>query len=487
MLELPKYLPRPVSPLPDEYPASYVARLAWANGFENFAEFASILGLEKDLRHNLSKEANDLLTEKTNCCLEPLKRFSITSGVIIPFGDGLVRRAQVKGVGLRYCSQCLEEDNPSGRYIRGQWQWRVITHCPRHGCRLDLDLRDPRRLTTFNGLACSLSGQLDAGHECDRYFYGRLSQPADASFLDSLPAYVAAEFCVLLGKCLQMQEKRLLTACDEEETELRRGFRIASGGRNAIWSFLSQHVEKVSRRIPHPSLIYSPFLRWWAANKHNPDAIPVMQLIQSHAVDHVAVGPGENIAWPVAERVVHSVKSASREYRLPASKVRMILAPNYPNGVLPHFFKKAEIEALLVKSPGPDKAAELVDLKTARRRLGVSVATMKELVDTGLISRQETANTRSWRSRKRSWVKTTDLEQFLFDNVSVDQLAASFQMTRSAILESLTKRGVRPILPSRFRSTPFVRRADMDALSGLSVRIPRLSTALFGAARSAPT
>ncbi len=156
-----------------------------------------------------------------------------------------------------------------------------------------------------------------APNEADVYFRRRLIEPAGTSFLDSMPAYVAAEFCSVLGEF-----ERTVGSVDRLQRiggvfgspQLRRaGFAIAKDGREAVNEFLTDYVARMSRHFDLPRMYYAAARRWWNQNLHNPDYHPVMRKIQDHAEENTPLDRGDIFFWPVLRRNIHTLDSAAEE------------------------------------------------------------------------------------------------------------------------------------------------------------------------------
>lgn len=453
----------------DEVPVSYLARLSWTNGFEDVRQFVRVVGIDGDVRRFSERDAN-MLSEKTGHCLDRLRRYTVASFVFISFGESIVRRTQLNNKGIRFCAECLQDARKDGSalHIRGPWQWQLITHCPIHGATLSVGLQDPRRLSSFDSLlradAATIPSSNPYPRASDQYFYDRLSRPPGSAFLDAFPVYLAADLCVLLGRCLHMQEMKENGIRRYTEREFQRGFDIAHKGESNVWSFLAEHVRVVCKRVTHPRLIYSPFLTWWSSNKGDPRAASVMSFIQRHAEAHVALEPGDAFVWPVVERRYHTIKSASQEYELSELEVREVLTRAFGEKDEPPFFDRLEFERSLAKPSASQKRAsanEILSLDAARRKLGMTSTTMLSLMTSKLISTVALKHMSLWKGRTRRGIRMRELNRFSREYVSLDQLAAQHQINRAEMRDKLRKSGIEPVIPTRSSMALLFRRRDL--------------------------
>lgn len=291
-------LPLSVQPIEDEIPASYFMRLIWENGFQSLNEFRRITG------HNIrwdrdARRRNFLLpafwdTSQFKCP----SRFSVALSPIVEFGASRVKRSQLQFAGIRFCPLCLLQSDAQRQatppYIQGAWQWRLISNCSEHGCQLfstEKGYRGVESLKQLGELGRALAST-SAPAEVDRYLMNRLiGKPTRSSFLDRLPAYVAAEFCSLLGYFKESTQRgSLIEVLNPGYLDLsarEAGFAVAVRGRKATEQFLTERVTAASHKTAINERAYSPFSTWHFANHGNPDYSNAFDLVREHAREHI--------------------------------------------------------------------------------------------------------------------------------------------------------------------------------------------------------
>lgn len=364
---------------------SFLPRLAWSNGFETASQLCSILGIARTSSNHFSPSMIDRIARLSGVAAEDLQRFSIPAGSVIKFGSSVVKRSQLQTTGLRYCPVCLADDGQrSEMYTRGIWQWRMIAHCPTHGCRLHIDKRGPFDLTSFKPFAKADVAKADTTIDSDTYFANRLVDPSDSGYLDQFPAYVAAEFCTLVGhfkNSLDTSSSKSRIPDGYENADLReKGFQIARNGESAVADLLSAYVSENGKRVKVPLDLYSPALGWAAVNKYEDAYTPLLRVFQKHAEDSIPLEPGSTFIWPITTRKVFTLASASREYGLSEARIKRSLENSFATGQVPRFIKREDCHAVLLE------AASYVTTSEAAIAMGCTMAVCDDFIKAGVIS-----------------------------------------------------------------------------------------------------
>jgi hypothetical protein len=368
-------LPRAIVPFEAEDIESIACRLAWANGFPCANDMLPVyeLVVGKSLKA-MSQSMFSKLASLSEISEQELTRFWVRPGVIIPFGESLVKRKQINAKVVRYCPLCLIADRKSEnvrrggkQHIRGYWNWSMIDGCHIHGVALSSTAREPGSLPSFDRLLDrTYPEEAREPDEADIYFTRRLTKPRGSTFLDGMHAYIAAELCCVLGefhRTLKSEDRSRPLGGMFRSSDLRReGYAVAKHGSDAINELLSDHIRKMSTRFDQPRIFYSPARRWWNQNLHNTDYHPIMRLIQNHAEENTPLDRGDIFFWPVLRRKIHTVDTASSEYKLSVDRVRKILSSSMSEEI-PRFFRKTDVHRLLMDSRawlGSEQVAKLL-------------------------------------------------------------------------------------------------------------------------------
>lgn len=382
----------------DETPESLMARTARANSFYSLSEFCEFTGTSRSGIAKMGVGEQQQVANWTGVPKDDLVKFADKSGRVVEFGYGLVRKSQLRDTSRRYCPHCFAgdievgSDEPHARiYMRASWRWSMITNCPEHGVPLrqlpddfdTVDLRDYAiRLPPNVGL--------NALSDSDGFFANRLLGHTGETYLDKLQLYVAAELCAVLGALNQMVvngkiSDRVPGGMTDPE-RLASGYRIACGGREAIWEFLTGYVVKMVGKASKYPMVYSLPLRWLRDEEPDGDFYAIRQLFQDHAESHLPLEPGETFLTVVTTRRVHTVYSAAKEYGLPEARIRdVLLNQSDRRGVIATFgsrnivFGKEETHPLLTTA-----AAQLTTTQAAEH-LGCAMMQMEALLEGGYL------------------------------------------------------------------------------------------------------
>lgn len=406
----------------DETPESLMARTTRANGFYSLAEFCGFTGVPRTAIAAMDADHTQQIADWTGVEIVDLGKFASRSEKIVEFGSASVRKTQLRATGRRYCPHCFAldlercSDQPNARiYMRATWRFNMISDCPEHHVPLR-DLPDDFDLLDLRDFAAAQEpdfGGFDPSPH-SKYFAGRLLGRVSGAYLDSLPVYVAAELCAVLGA---LQQKMIDNKISEHvplgmaNSEcLASGYSIASMGRGVIWEFLTSYVVKVVGRATKYPMVFSLPLRWLRDELPDGDFGPVRELFQEHAESHLPLEAGDVFLEQVPRRRVHTAYSAAKEYGLPEGRIRDILI-NQDNGnsVIATFkgrsilFRRDDAHPLL------ESASLQITTKEAAERLGCAMTQMEALLSSGLLqfSRNGASSGRVYR-----WVPIEEVQKF---------------------------------------------------------------------------
>ncbi|MGO4175921.1 transposase [Bosea sp. TAF32] len=246
---------------------------------------------------------------------------------------------------LHVCPACIQEDINSSdlppaasAYCRSQWLLDAIRICPDH--RLELPAL---RLVGKHGehdFTDRIAPYLDAPgalprrhvpqeYRFQRYLLDRLDKKgANAGILDSLEFHVAARLCEILGLTLLFGKARKLETISHTDWlnagELGFGYASEAGGFQSALLELQRRFEPTSKDGAYA--VYGRFFQWLAIGRGDACFTPVRDLLREHIVASMPIGAGEVLLGEVVkERKVHSIRSASVEFRIPPKQLRPIL------------------------------------------------------------------------------------------------------------------------------------------------------------------
>ncbi|SCY59053.1 TniQ family protein [Rhizobium sp. NFACC06-2] len=415
-------LPYVVLPFDDETAESFVARLVWANGFHSLAEFCDFTGTRQAGIIAMDRDELAAITRWSGVSEARLQAFAIRRDGIVAFGSAQVKRTQLRATHRRYCPHCFSDDIRNGTghprtriYMRATWRLSVISRCSRHGVPLvdlpeDFDTLDLKALTDINVKDAVASGALPH----DRYFSERLLEPPATSYLDTLPLYVGAELCAVLGGLHHFAAEgkisdRVPGGMTNPEC-LASGYAIAAEGREAVWDFLTSYIVKMVGKASKYPMVYSLPLRWLRDEVPGGDYGSIRELFQDHAEKHLPLEQGETFLTVVSRRRVHTVYSAAKEYGLPEARVRdVVINQGGGNAVIAVFgsrsvvFRKDEAHGSLIE------AASQLTTTQAAERLGCAMTQMEALLNEGYLP--FTTNGEAM-GRVYRWVSADEVQRF---------------------------------------------------------------------------
>ena len=262
-------------------------------------------------------------------------------------GERLIRRS-LRRSRVHVCPACLLDDIRSHPKLaselavhnRAAWMIDAIQTCAVHDAGLVqvADEVDPHKIHDFAQLAAqSLPrlGRLAARAPrrrptgLENYIMARLAGEPQSAFLDSLPLYAAVHTCEVIG-AIDVFGRRVNLQRLRDDDWLRAGaagFKIASGGPEAIDAFLAK-LQNTYRRNgwEGPPAVFGQLHQWLAffARDHAYDA--VRNVVARHIRAHHPVGPGDRIfGVTVSERTLHSICTLSVESGLHPERLRKIL------------------------------------------------------------------------------------------------------------------------------------------------------------------
>jgi len=319
----------------DETLSSFCSRIASANGVASAREFCFHMRLDYKKMNDGAQRAIDLLADLTGADAS-----SLEAGTIVRNGDSyLIRgqkftKAQVLRGRVRFCPRCLENDlersvghkaaRPYGRLL---WSLSYVLTCPFHDIllcegndvsggatgydfiRMLTGLEgDPLRRPTVSGIG-----------DFDRYVAERLvGNRQGRGWIDRLPLHVVSRVTELVGGMITRGIKFKLTEFDtlERLEAMNAGFSVMASGESAFVDYLRSH----HRRIMDDTgdfggrKLYGRLYEAICHQNADPDFDPIRKIMIDTTIDHLPIGPGDNLFGPVTRRRWHSVHSASLNY-----------------------------------------------------------------------------------------------------------------------------------------------------------------------------
>ncbi len=388
-------LPFPVTVQSDVNPLGFTQQLAIANGFRDITHFARITGIRPTLLAAGNYDELALLAKWAGSDLKSLSRFLVsTRADRLNFGCAVVRRAylQTATATTRLCPYCLADDLSASTakahhaFIRASWSWRQIFRCPIHGISF-IKAGRIETLGQLSKLACKGAIDETAVHQpdpSDRYFYNRVFGPGGSSYLDGLEAYVATELCSVMGHLkLSVSDRRIVSEMPygfENAHARSAGFEIVKLGESATRDALREFHYEAARRIASTRPICLTITRWLGTKTDMNDYAKVIDLFQGFAERHFPLGQGDRYIRSVTERIVHSTKTAAREYGISQTRIERVVRENH--GFLPgsQNFIRGEMHEHILNEK------QFITLSEAAVLLGCDIPRVDLLIRANMIS-----------------------------------------------------------------------------------------------------
>ncbi|AYG59932.1 TniQ family protein [Rhizobium jaguaris] len=384
-------LPFQIAMQDDELPASFVSRVAIANGFRSGSEFCAITGMNRDRLIHGSEYEIKLLAEWTGVDPAQINAFTFKQGHLFAFGQAVLKTRGFCRDGFRFCSECYVADTSLGPpVIRATWQWLPISCCPVHGIPLASSSGDVGEIGAVPEMANEAFKSTKRlaypkAIALSKYLTDRILRSADDDFVGRLPLYVALEFFDVLGSLHRRIRQSSCLGTGRFELA-QAGYQIAQRGPDAVSELLSRYTTKGSASSANRLRvkIYGDAKQWLWRHKDDADYSPIADLFQSQARWNPSFATGGISARKARASRTHTVRSASEEYCVPVALVERFLKERgvaLPSDCLLSSFKfDAAVADELFGGAGIP-----LGLHQAAEVLGCSPATIIELLDLRLL------------------------------------------------------------------------------------------------------
>lgn len=360
-----------------ETPLSLAFRLASRNARASARRFCSDMALSFDKLFDGDVEVASSLAELAGIGEEELASSSIRRvGVKTymlgrePLHPSIVRRETV-----RVCPACVLQDRlmtnlPPGASMAGRvaWQLRPARTCIEHQLPLltfPIDGTNDRHDFGFwlgrvpvRDLLRAAQADRRSPSSLEEYLDRRLFDAAGTgSWVDDMPVGTLSRCCEILGAMIDRGRDVGLDTLGEDDLHKAGGvgFTILAAGPSHLRDFLATLQERSGLAGPAGAQqMFGALYKWLAFSASGSDADAIRQVVRTHIVETLPVGPEDNVLGsPVAKRVIHSVSTAAAEYGLHIKTLRNNLVSAGvvtadENVVHAHaIFKADENEALL--------------------------------------------------------------------------------------------------------------------------------------------
>ncbi len=331
-------LPLRVAPVPRETWTSLLSRMAALNGTD-VTMFASDRGGSAKRFTAYGPEDVRFLVEAAGLdddavvALRSWTGYSVGDGRTAFRGEVFITRA-VRSRHVRGCPVCLREDAEArggdplaAMALRGDWQFREVSVCVRHGhplvrlweveqAHLAHDVGHHLRSVAPQILAGGLDRPRLQPSPFDLWLDRRLDDGHDDTWLAQLSIFAAATTCRLLGQELLRLENGPTDTDDRAPRAAQAaGFAVASRGEAAIRSALDRLAAAASGYNDTAAKafgdLYAQLARGYAGDA---GFDPFRRILRACILDTWPIAPGTEVLGEVlTERRLHSVRTVTDE------------------------------------------------------------------------------------------------------------------------------------------------------------------------------
>ncbi|TCU13713.1 TniQ family protein [Rhizobium sullae] len=388
-----------------ETPESFLSRLAAYNCMDSVHDLFRLVG-----EFSSTKDAARRFGHVAEMAGVSHNRFfEVTPGPVsfMMLAGHMVRSRHLCRRLPRYCPVCVIDDIEHGlgpvgarTYQRFWWQWTAIETCDRHGCKMITGKQDIRAFvpdfaefvsSNIHGIAReAAAAQRQTMPLFERYLHNRLlevREPTATNLLDTVPLFVATQFCEVLGALLD--NAFCVNASSMSENELRiKGFELVDRGAEEMLRTLQERaLAKTNSNGLKRRMKYGAVYIMLQRNLSDPVWQPLVELFRRDALETLPMAQGEEfLGETVTRRRIHSVYSVSEQYKMHATTIVKILedADILPRGTVRqkygmHVFPADAAEAIF------DQIKYSVTTPVAAERLGLKLTMLQRFRDEGLL------------------------------------------------------------------------------------------------------
>ncbi len=426
--------------------AGFASRLAALNGRQmpRFLRDMMIPPRSVDKTHLAALNAVATLggadcSELSKYTPEPLgEKFCLLNGQ--KFG-----RLSISRTYFRFCPNCIEEDlrsyegPPTARpWLRLEWTITHFRSCERHQVFLNAYHPNRRRFEPFDfsraieGLIPSL-GELTAAtlksppSPFQKWLLGKIDGGKDEqNWLDDVPLYAAVNFCETLGvsalhppkvKTSLLTETQWAEAADE-------GFAIAHAGPDAVCMLLDKlnNLQSKTRGVWGPrdtyGLVYGLLQKTIIDEAYE----KFRHVIREFAIRTMPIEPGTDVlGTTVHERVVHTIRTASRDSGAHALTIRKLFEKRgitegrYESGLVDH---RVTVDAAEIQNV-VESLKDALSTPQVEKLTGIPRIPLKVLIADGYLPTVTGSTGRAYAKHRFSKTEVDKLMNRLFQDAEI--------------------------------------------------------------------
>ena len=414
---------------PDETTASFVSRLAFANGVPTIADLLldaelTMAGFLKGDPKVFSKISDlsgvavcDLMRQA--CVPTGLSRYQL-------LGHDLGKQHLLRGES-RVCPACLRSDTSmqltpgamTKTYGRTLWLISSARVCPVHRLALVPPPEDSSKHEfvdawlpwMFEVVEGELDREVTAGGLYEDHVVRRLNGDHPEGWAKSFPIGALGAICEMLGVSVIHGKAATLGQLSQEElaAATSAGFTILNNGPHAALAYFERLRMSPSKPQDRPQACYGKLYDWLKRGAGSgPEFESLRDLLRQHILENWPLGAGDQaLDYVLTERRLHSIRTASTTHDLHPKRLRRILvdAGIIEDSELADFeiiFDAVDAREILEQASGS------VAFTGAQKRLGLTRGQMETLIKAEILIPGEggdLARPRFTESTIVSWLK----------------------------------------------------------------------------------
>lgn len=414
---------------PDETTASFVSRLAFANGVPTIADL--LMDAELTMAGFLKGEPK--VFRKVSD-LSGVAVYDLMRQACVPIGPS---RYQLLGHDLRkqhllrgesrVCPACLRGDTsmqltPEAMltaYGRTLWVISSARVCPIHKLALVPPPEDSSKHEfidawlpwMFEVVEGELDQEIAAGGLYEDHIVRRLNGDYPEGWANSFPVGALGAICEVLGVSVIHGKTATLGRLSQEElaTAASAGFSILNEGPSEVLAYFERLRMSPGKPQDRPQACYGKIYDWLKRGAGSgPEFEPLRDLLRQHILENWPLGAGDQaLDYVLTDRRLHSIRTAAKTHDLHPKRLRSILvdASIIEDSDLADFeviFDAVDARETLEQASGS------VAFTAAQKRLGLTRGQMETLIKAEILIPGEggdLARPRFTKSTIVSWLK----------------------------------------------------------------------------------
>ncbi len=399
-------LPILVPLMPGETPASFAARLAWANGLSFASEFCTDQGFTLQAIADGDERVLSILARLGSVELTQLMRSvvcKVSTGQYRLAGQ-LIEKRWITRRRLRFCPECVADDisadTGGGAAQRCAWHVPSIRTCHRHqvGLYEDDSYSHSRGPHDFAGRIRDLklgadqlrelvASQVSTGLE--DYLTRRLAGEKQGTWLDNIGFGAVALGAEIFGVVdLFGVDAKLKHLSDNEKRRAgARGFELLSEGEEGLFRLLRRLHREAGSPISLSRRNYGCLFNW-LEQSHAEQYEPLRDMVRKFFTETYPIGEGDLVLGKTCTtRRVHSVETLRRELGLGHRQTVELLGANgflKPEGQVGRSAKGVVLDAQAL-APLVKNFAGAICQVAAQKKINAPRAQFGALVAGGII------------------------------------------------------------------------------------------------------